>query len=84
MVAKSQEKFFYPIITQIVLNNLIFINLRKEVQKMKIINWLLQPTPDGATYLQAITLTAILVPIMIVLVKDMKELFRDYIKEMKR
>lgn len=51
---------------------------------MNILEWLLQTTPKGATYLQAITLTVILVPMMIVLVKDMKELFRDYIKEMKR
>ncbi len=51
---------------------------------MNILEWLLQTTSKGATYLQAITLTAILVPIMIILVKDMKELFRDYIKEMKR
>ena len=51
---------------------------------MNILEWLLQTTSKGATYLQAITLTAILVPIMIILVKDMKELFQDYIKEMKR
>ena len=51
---------------------------------MNIVEWLLQTTSKGATYLQAITLIAILVPIMIILVKDMEELFRDYIKEMKR
>lgn len=51
---------------------------------MNIIEWLLQTTSKGATYLQAIMLMAVVVPLMIILVKETKELFYDYIKETRR
>lgn len=50
-------------------------NKRKEVRKMNILEWLLQTTSKGATYLQAITLTTILIPIVVILVKESKEFF---------
>ena len=47
----------------------------KRGTKMNILEWLLQTTSKGATYLQAITLTAILIPIVVILVKESKEFF---------
>ena len=42
-------------------------------------NWLMQPTADGATYLQAIIMTSLLCGVLYVLVKDMKQGIKEFI-----
>lgn len=44
---------------------------------MKIINWLLQQTQDGATYLQAIILITILCVLIFALAINIRSLIRD-------
>lgn len=43
----------------------------------KLINWLFQRTMDGATYLQAIILSAILCALVFALVVNINSIFRD-------
>lgn len=45
---------------------------------MKIINWLLQPTANGATYLQAIILSLFTFIIVSVVIRNIKSLIKDY------
>ena len=48
---------------------------------MKIVDWLLQPTQDGATYLQAITLSIIAIVLTVAIMQEVKELFADVMQE---
>lgn len=41
------------------------------------INWLLQSTPDGATYLQAITLSLLTIGFVIGIVREITDIFVD-------
>ena len=47
---------------------------------MNIIEWLLQPTPDGATYLQAITLSIIAIVLLVALIRGIRDFIREVYK----
>ena len=47
---------------------------------MNIIDWLLQPTPDGATYLQAITLSVIAIVLLVALIRGIRDFIREVYK----
>lgn len=51
---------------------------------MNILEWLLQTTSKGATYLQAITLTLLAVFVIIVSIREFKSLLYECTKEKKK
>ena len=48
---------------------------------MKIIQWLLQPTSDGATYLQAVILGFVAISLFAALTSGLWEMLIEYIRE---